>query len=252
MKKANITGDRYGKLVVLKETDRRNKHNRPIFECKCDCGEKTYKTLNVLRVRKNPSCKRCTLKAKKENGAKNNKNISGAKFGRLTAVKPTEKRELRSVIWECLCDCGNKKEVSFRNLNKGNTQSCGCLAKEFIVEKNKKWGIDHRGENHPSWNPDLTEEDRARRRSGLADGRVSDWRVSVFIRDKHTCRICKKKNKELNAHHLDGWNWCKEKRFDLKNGITLCKRCHLNFHKKYGYGDNTKEQFYEHINELNI
>ncbi len=30
-----------------------------------------------------------------------------------------------------------------------------------------------------------------------------------------------------------------------KNGITLCEKCHDNFHLHYGYGDNTKEQFEE-------
>ena len=49
----------------------------------------------------------------------------------------------------------------------------------------------------------------------------------------------------LNAHHLDGWNWCKDKRFKTSNGITLCEDCHVEFHKEYGYGNNTKEQFQE-------
>jgi dUTPase len=29
----------------------------------------------------------------------------------------------------------------------------------------------------------------------------------------------------------------------LSNGVTLCKKCHDNFHGIYGIGDNTKEQF---------
>lgn len=252
MNKIDIIGDKYGKLKVLKETNERNKHNRPLFECECDCGEIVYKTLNVLRVRKTPSCKTCTSKNRKKVGMANKRNIAGVKFGRLTAVHPTEKRDGRSIIWKCVCDCGSEKEVAVRDLNKGNTESCGCLAKEFMVEKNKKWGLEHRGEKHPSWNPELTEEDRIRNRSGLDDGRVNEWRASIFIRDNRRCQVCNVKNKNLNAHHLDGWNWCKEKRFDTENGITLCASCHRRFHKKYGYGNNTKEQFTEHIKQLNL
>ena len=48
-------------------------------------------------------------------------------------------------------------------------------------------------------------------------------------------------------HHLDGYNWCIEKRTDETNGITLCSNCHKNFYSIYGKGNNTKEQFEEWI-----
>jgi hypothetical protein len=51
----------------------------------------------------------------------------------------------------------------------------------------------------------------------------------------------------IQAHHLDGWHWRKEKRYDENNGVTLCvgkmSGCHYEFHSKYGSGNNTKEQF---------
>lgn len=58
--------------------------------------------------------------------------------------------------------------------------------------------------------------------------------------------------KDLTAHHLDGYSWCKEKRLDINNGITLCKECHEDFHIIYGTKNNTKEQFFEYYcEELN-
>ena len=35
----------------------------------------------------------------------------------------------------------------------------------------------------------------------------------------------------------------KDKRYDVSNGSTLCKKCHDNFHMNNGYGNNTAEQF---------
>ena len=49
----------------------------------------------------------------------------------------------------------------------------------------------------------------------------------------------------MNSHHLDGYDWCKERRIDINNGVCLCENCHKEFHKIYGYGNNTKEQYIE-------
>ena len=38
----------------------------------------------------------------------------------------------------------------------------------------------------------------------------------------------------LNAHHLDSYHDHKELRYDINNGITLCKSCHREFHKYIG------------------
>lgn len=59
------------------------------------------------------------------------------------------------------------------------------------------------------------------------------------------CQCCKGTSKNLNAHHLNGYHWFVEGRFNVENGITLCEDCHKQFHKLYGMRNNTKEQFEE-------
>jgi hypothetical protein len=55
------------------------------------------------------------------------KNITNKKFGRLTALKPTQERDNNGcVIWECRCECGNSSYVSSGDLINGKTKSCGC------------------------------------------------------------------------------------------------------------------------------
>lgn len=106
------------------------------------------------------------------------------------------------------------------------------------------------GENSAVWNPNLTDEDRERNR--LIFGRFTfeymEWRKSVFERDGYMCVICEDTTIELlEAHHKDGYHWCAERRVDISNGETLCNSCHKEFHKTYGYGNNTEEQFNEYL-----
>ena len=68
------------------------------------------------------------------------------------------------------------------------------------------------------------------------------WRTKIYERDNYTCQISGKKGIKLVVHHLEGFNNNKKLRFDINNGITLCKKIHILFHKKYGYFNNTKEQ----------
>ncbi|MDQ5983898.1 MAG: hypothetical protein RUMPE_01341 [Eubacteriales bacterium SKADARSKE-1] len=56
--------------------------------------------------------------------------LTGQKFGRLTAIEPTHERLGGTIVWKCICECGNICYVQSRNLRNGNTQSCGCLQAE--------------------------------------------------------------------------------------------------------------------------
>lgn len=57
------------------------------------------------------------------------RDFTGYKQGKITCVKNTGKKASGGYyIWECICDCGNKVEITSRRLfNKPGIQSCGCL-----------------------------------------------------------------------------------------------------------------------------
>lgn len=97
------------------------------------------------------------------------------------------------------------------------------------------------GENHYKYNFLLTDEDRMGR--DMQNGEIRKWREKIYLRDDYTCQICNERGNKLNAHHLNSWDYYEKERFAIDNGITLCEDCHRGFHKKYGYGHNTKKQF---------
>lgn len=71
------------------------------------------------------------------------KDLTGLVVGKLTVLKPTEKRASNgATIWLCQCECGNICEVVSSNLTrlKNPTSSCGCkTASKNLV--NQKFGL---------------------------------------------------------------------------------------------------------------
>jgi 5-methylcytosine-specific restriction endonuclease McrA len=141
-----------------------------------------------------------------------------------------------SMKLQYVCPLGHVGYITYDDFKQGKR------CKQCYVENNI-------GENHPNWNSNLTEKDRIKRRH-LAEN--YEWRNKVFERDDYTCQVCGTKNITLNAHHLDGYHWAIDKRFNVNNGVTLCFNCHSqrvsgSFHSIYGVKNNNKEQFEEFL-----
>lgn len=60
----------------------------------------------------------------------------------------------------------------------------------------------------------------------IRDKKYLDWRTGVFTRDNWTCQTCSIRGVYLEAHHVKSWASFPECRYELSNGITLCKPCH--------------------------
>lgn len=63
------------------------------------------------------------------------KDISGQKFGRLTAIERVGTKHGCS-LWKCKCECGETVTVYLSNLTSEKTKSCGCLQKELARKQN--------------------------------------------------------------------------------------------------------------------
>ena len=63
------------------------------------------------------------------------------KFGRLLVKKSMGMNKYGISLWLCECECGRKKIVRGGNLKSGKTRSCGCLARETTIKRNRVHGM---------------------------------------------------------------------------------------------------------------
>ena len=155
--------------------------------------------------------------------------------------KNKERRELSSKIAKEFLTTQKAREKALEAKMTPKGRKKASEAKKGA--NNPMFGV--KGKAHPRWNEEYDSNLNVLLRKDL---NTRYWRQAVFKRDNYTCVCCGDSiGGNLNAHHLNGWNWCKEQRYDVDNGVTLCENCHLKFHKVYGYGDNTKEQFNKFI-----
>lgn len=62
----------------------------------------------------------------------------GKRFGKLVVLEELpERAKDGQKVYQCICDCGNYKNVRGKDLRSGNTKSCGCLHKSVITTHNK-------------------------------------------------------------------------------------------------------------------
>lgn len=216
--KIDITGHKYGKLLVIKEiiTEKGKR-----WECVCECGTITHSLSNNLRRGLSSSCG-CVGKAKtiqrniqgathgmnrhpqlkqmfttmharyeitpewnksvtggasfvewvQKNGWEegnryslipinadkpvgpnncvlhlNTPELTGNKYNRLFVLDKANTKN-NGVVWNCICECGALTKANTRQLLTGFKQSCGCLKRDYVVQRNKENAI-HGLRNHP-------------------------------------------------------------------------------------------------------
>jgi|LakMenE18May11ns_1017448.scaffolds.fasta_scaffold9951335_5 hypothetical protein len=127
------SGIRIENYVVIKRCDGYwgDGDEKGFYECQCDCGRHFKRNVsNLFAVN---SCGYC--------GRVKTEEITGMKFGRLTALRYAKTDQFQKRWWWFKCDCGNEEtEISVSNvLKKENpTISCGCLRNEARIKSAEK------------------------------------------------------------------------------------------------------------------
>lgn len=125
----NLTGQRFGHLVVLSKTDER-RSNAVVFLCRCDCGNEHRVRGAILTNGQVGSCG-CQQLSGIAAGPPELADISGQQFAMLHVERFAYSLN-GSRYWECRCSCGGVATVRGKDLVHGNTKSCGCLNWELL------------------------------------------------------------------------------------------------------------------------
>jgi len=224
----NLINKIFGNLTVI-TLQGKTKNGNCLWNCVCTCGNTCLANARQLKRGKLKSCG-CLKR-----GSKRKERI-GEIHNRLTITSFSHSSKNRLSYYNCLCECGKSKIVSLSSLLTGKVKSCGCFKKK--VDNNR------RKENNPNWNPEITDEDRARGRN--IEG-YKEWSFEVKKRDNFTCQICKDKTSgNLVSHHLNNYKDFPLERTEVSNGICLCRNCHKSFHLQFGFFHTNKEMFMEY------
>lgn len=137
----DMTGLRFGKLVVLQRHPENTKEGKARWLCQCDCGNQHIVSGGQLRSGR---CRSCGCIHKEAMIEKLSRDLTGMRFGRLTVlqrcseeddyVSPNTGRRIHR--WLCKCDCGELTKVIAEQLTRGRTKSCGCLRQEKLESGN--------------------------------------------------------------------------------------------------------------------
>ena len=114
----DLTGERFGRLTVLYRLDDSGGRG-VLWHCRCDCGAETD-VLSGLLLRGDTTSCGCARRGRDV------KDITGQRFGRLTALRRLENGRGGRTFWHCRCDCGRETDVRLSSLLDGDTTSCGC------------------------------------------------------------------------------------------------------------------------------
>jgi hypothetical protein len=105
----DLTGQRFGKLVVFARTGSQAGH--ALWKCTCDCGNETTATGSNLTKGGVTSCGCVNKELAREKGVASRSDLTNQKFGRLTVSGYAGVDEHHHTLWTCTCECGNEKTV---------------------------------------------------------------------------------------------------------------------------------------------
>lgn len=191
------------------------KNHTKTFSIKCaECNKEFIVNPTIYYAK---GVRRCSLmcanraKIGRKKSEEHKKKIGLAHIGIIPYLWTKEQRERRSRERMGIYPLANKTDEEKKKIY------------EKVAENNRKPRPEKRGENSHSWKGGISKENHRIRQSF----EYKEWRKAVFVRDDYTCCFCGRRGVYLEADHIKPFAYFRELRFDVSNGRTLCKPCHL-------------------------
>lgn len=178
--------------------------------------------------------------------------LSGKKFNRLTAIERSRVDKSGSVVWKCICDCGNVVEVRGSSLTNGHCKSCGCYKSDV---KRQQMNGKHQPMQHKEYR-DKVAQSKVGKRNPQWKGGISfepycikfneSFKNDIRRKFNDRCFNCNEKEtsidprngkkRKLSVHHIDYAknSICNGKEWAF---VPLCSKCHplTNFYRWYWF-----------------
>ncbi len=207
---------------------REYKNARTLLEYKCNCGN--ISKIRLTHFLRGHKCKKCSIERVKNKLKYDYEEVKNIFKNNGCELLSNRYNDFHSHL-DYKCSCGRKSKISLSHFLSG--KRCKKCAIENMTGKNN-WNYNH----------NKTDEERRLRRK-YPEYQI--WRKDIYKRDNYICQRCFQRGR-LNAHHIINYATNRELRLDISNGITLCEKCHKEFHKKYGNRNNTQDQLDEFVN----
>jgi endogenous inhibitor of DNA gyrase (YacG/DUF329 family) len=235
-------------------SDYHRKYHTIVFKCDFCGKDKRVRKANFNYDGMNFCTRKCKDTWQREGLKEENNPFYGLSHSEATKKKVSETKKAQDLTGE---------KAHNYNTHPVKCDECGKIVYkiQYLIDRNENqfcsiechgaWRSKHQvGENSPTWNPNLTDVEREQ---GRKYPEYYEFLTARMEFDEYTCQICGKYSKwgnGLNVHHLNSYDWNRANRTNIENGITLCRDCHTEFHKTYGYGKNTKTQFKEFLESV--
>jgi hypothetical protein len=125
------------------------------------------------------------------------------------------------------------KKQSQKTIEKRRERLIGKKRPPFTLEWRKKISLNNnapKGSKSHLWKGGLWKDKM--RYYHYKNFEYKTWRNRVFEQDNWTCQKCKIKGGYLHPHHIKSYTYYPELRYEVLNGITYHKDCHLQIHKE--------------------